>query len=831
MNKHLHGLLPLAAAVLLICAPGNPALGQWVQFNNETATRLNASAANGASDVEEKDYAWGDVDQDGDIDLVSVRKQPFTSAGKRTNVLYLNEGGVLTDRTTLYATDTDVPGDQGFNTPTNDRDVLLVDLNQDGWLDIVTAVTISDGDTKAVGHPRIYRNKGSIAGVWQGFKYEVNRIPTMLSLTGGSFNPRFCSVAAGDLNGDGAPELWFGDYDSSGSGGVSEPAGADFDDRLLMNDGNGFFTDVTNGAGTHFAGTITVGASTYPFQKSAFGAAAAIEDMNGDGLKDIVKQTALNPPQYIGIGYNKASNPGYFDTYRSVYTTAPYFVSVGDLNNDNRLDMVVSDDGTDRYLLNTGNNAQGLASFSTILFPTATNGFGGQSVIADLNNDGWKDVLISDVDVDIGPCGGRVADILRNNGNAPNVTFTSDTGNIAASTFLAGVHNFAVFDINGDGWLDLVVGRCSTTQVWINVPPTGLAFTYPLGLPSLVSPNATTTIRVQVTEIGAAVLDEPTGIIWTRVNGGAWSSAPMVLLGSPGLYEATLPAMACASTVDFYVAASAVGGATSTGPPGAPASFNSAIASVGTDDTIQDFEAGDGGWTVVNDPSVTAGAWVRVDPVGALNGTAQSAPEDDAQAGTDKVFCFVTGNGVVGGGSGAADVDGGPTHLISPPIDLAGTDATISFSAWAYSSATDVLTVAVSNDNGANWTQVETILSTASSWQSFSFRVGEFFPGQPLTSAVRVRFSASDNPNNSITEAGIDVFQVSKILCLLPCACAADLNTDTKRDGADIAGFVACMVGGGTNCQCGDLDSTGSIDFIDVTAFVDSILEGNNCPP
>jgi hypothetical protein len=801
-----------------------------VQFNNETATRLSALSGNGASDVEEKDYAWGDVDQDGDIDLVSVRKEQFTSAGKRTNVLYMNENGVLTDRTTEYATDTDVPGDRGFNTPTNDRDVLLVDLDQDTWLDIVTAVTISDGDSKAIGHPRIYRNKGSIAGVWQGFRYEVNRIPTMLSLTGGSFNPRFCSVAAGDLDGDGAPELWFGDYDSSGAGGVGEPAGADFDDRLLMNDGNGFFTDVTNGPGSHFAGTITVGASSYPFQRSAFGAAAAIEDMNGDGLKDIVKQTALNPPQYIGIGYNKASNPGYFDTYRSVYTTAPYFVSVGDLNNDNQMDMVISDDGTDRYMLNTGNNAQGLATFSTVQFPTATNGFGGQSVIADLNNDGWNDVLISDVDVDIGPCGNRVADILRNNGNAPSVTFTSDIGNLTTS-FLSGVHNFAVFDINGDGWLDLVVGRCTTTQVWMNVPPAGLLFTYPQGSPSQLQPNTVTHFQVQVDGIGAAVLDPPTGEIWTRVNGGAWSSAPMTQLGPAGLYEATLPATACASTIDFYVSADAVGGATSTGPPGAPGSFSTAMASAGTTETVEDFETGSVGWSVINDPSLTTGAWVRVDPVGALNSTVQSAPEDDAQAGTDKLFCFVTGNGVVGGSGGAADVDGGPTHLISPPIDLTGTDATISYAAWAYTSGGDVLTVAASNNDGTNWTTVETIANTGSAWQSFSFRVGQFFPGQPLTANVRVRFSASDPPPGSVTEAGIDVFQVSKVLCVAPCVCESDLNGDTKRDGSDIELFVACAAGGGSNCSCGDLNSTGSIELSDVTAFVDQILAGEDCTP
>jgi hypothetical protein len=36
---------------------------------------------------------------------------------------------------------------------------------------------------------------------------------------------------------------------------------------------------------------------------------------------------------------------------------------------------------------------------------------------------------------------------------------------------MTGTHDVAVFDINNDGWKDLVVGRCSSTWVWMNVPP------------------------------------------------------------------------------------------------------------------------------------------------------------------------------------------------------------------------------------------------------------------------------------------------------------------------------------------------------------------------
>jgi len=473
----------------------------WITFVDQTSTRLSAAAGVGASDPDEKDYAWGDLDKDGDIDLVNVRKEEFTSPGKRKNVLFMNEGGVLVDRTALHAQDSDVAGDLGFNTATNDRDVILVDVNNDTWLDIVTATTISDGDPKVIGHPRIYRNKGNNgSGVWQGFRYEAARIPTMLTKNGASgFNPRFCSVAAGDLTGDGYVDLWFGDYDASGAGGSGEPANADFDDKFLINQGAanpGFFTDVTAVA-ARFVGTVPGLGQKFPV--SAFGAAAAIRDMNGDGVNDIIKQTSLNAPTYVGMAYNEgaAPNQGFFDTYDPVYQSSPYFVSVGDLNNDNALDLVITDDGADRYLLNEHNGA--VPDFTSFTFSfkndpnlpgsaSSDDGFGSQSQIVDLNNDGWQDVLISDVDVDIGGCTRRLH-IYRNLGGAPgdNVVLQEQTSGTGCPSFngnpatcivagipsnkLEGTHHTAAFDINGDGWKDLVLGRCDGTEVYMNAPP------------------------------------------------------------------------------------------------------------------------------------------------------------------------------------------------------------------------------------------------------------------------------------------------------------------------------------------------------------------------
>ena len=459
-----------------LCAGG----GAPLQYVNETATRLVAAPELGVADIEEKDYAWGDIDNDGDTDLVVVRKQPFTTPGKRPNVLLMNENGVLTDRTAEFAaTAINLPKgvtDDGFMTPTNDRDVILIDVNRDGWLDIVTAATFGDADPKHISHPRVYMNQGNDKlGRWQGFVFDNARIPQLLSnptcvgCRPHAASPRFNAVAAGDVTNDSMPELYFGDHD--GMGGISETPADDLNNKLLLNDGGGHFSDVTSAAIT---GTIVISQGTYPFWQTFFGAAVGIADMNMDGLNDLISQAHVLAPQYVGIAYNSPIAPSVFATSaQSVFTpsSAVVYISVADLNNDGRLDLIATDDNTDRYRLATGISPGGQAVFGSTIGFSGTGGFGGGNLAADLDADGFHDVLISDVDFIIGPCPtGRIADILLNDANPPNVTFTPDAGGIPAA-MRDGVYDFAVFDVNNDGWLDIIIGRCPGIDIWIFDPP------------------------------------------------------------------------------------------------------------------------------------------------------------------------------------------------------------------------------------------------------------------------------------------------------------------------------------------------------------------------
>jgi hypothetical protein len=478
----------LGGILTIVLLATSVASGQWVTFVNETATRMSAASGVSTADPMEKDYAWGDLDRDGDIDLVCVRKRPVTCCpGGMPDVLFLNENGVLVDRTTQFAIAADVVGSQGFLDLTNDTDVAVADLDNDGWLDVVTSMGNSDGQPKYLGHPRVYRNLGEIAGVWQGFRFENFRIPQLLSKTGIVCNPRFSTVAVGDVTGDGYPDLYFADHDT-GEVGPAEQAANDMDNKLLVNMGManpGVFVDES---------VLRMGANfnypvwgTHNYLWSKFGGCCAIADLNGDGANDVVKQSTLsNGGDHTAVIRNNPANIGHFDGYSMVENFSSIYCSVGDLNNDGKIDLVITEDNTDRYLLNTGTPGDWPPTFNTLLLASqiaTENGFGSQSRICDLNNDGWNDVLIADVDLFTDGCNRR-ARIYHNRGDAPNVTLIEESTLVIPSNMLNGVYDFATFDINGDGWNDLVIGKCTSTgnncggtpqgstQVWINQPHT-----------------------------------------------------------------------------------------------------------------------------------------------------------------------------------------------------------------------------------------------------------------------------------------------------------------------------------------------------------------------
>ncbi len=246
------------------------------------------------------------------------------------------------------------------------------------------------------------------------------------------------------------------------------------------------------------------------------------------------------------------------------------------------------------------------------------------------------------------------------------------------------------------------------------------------------------------------------------INRGAYQQVAMRWMAGDR-YIAAIPVPACGSTVRYYIEAYDTQGRVTYYPRGGQNDALSVLVASGLVTILEDTAETDLGWTVQNQ-NLTTGAWVRDIPRGTTqNGLPANPGADSPDTGSR---CFFTGQGSVGGSVGEADVDGGPTYLISPIINLQGSDAIVEYYRWFYNGTVinDTFFVEVSNNNGASWVRVETVSFTGSEnqWIRRSFRIGDYVTP---SAQVRIRFGTSDNPNDSICEAGVDHIVIRRIAC------------------------------------------------------------------
>jgi hypothetical protein len=301
----------------------------WLTFNTAVVSGNGSPVA----------LAVGDVDNDGDLDVVAPRG--YAGGGF---TLLRNEGNGR------FAQPVTFPGASG-----RAAGIALGDLNNDGKLDVV----VSDGDGLAVGNSMsIYLGNGD--GTF-GSRQPV-------SLGTGRISP--IGIATGDFDND-------GDVD------IAVACNAVNVVRLLRNNGAGIFT----------------ASDSYPV--GMYPADLAAGDMNGDGRADlVVAHEEYSVSVLINNGTGGFVPPVAYDNlHNGTLWAGPQLptVALADVNRDGKLDVLYgntrtwdNETGQIVQLRNNGNGA--LTRAANIPLITYTAG-PTDIVAADMNADGAVDIL------------------------------------------------------------------------------------------------------------------------------------------------------------------------------------------------------------------------------------------------------------------------------------------------------------------------------------------------------------------------------------------------------------------------------------------------------
>jgi hypothetical protein len=411
--------------------------------------------------------ATGDIDNDGDVDLVIANE-----TGNNVSLLKNNGNGTFATATTFST---------GGNSP---HPIALADFNSDGRLDVVApnfsgsnvgllinngaggfnpATAVSVGPSPVYAIAADFNKDGRADVVTANLSGSVS---ILINNGAGGFNPanninvgsNTYALASGDFNRDGNLDLVAVNNNTS-AGNV----------KILTGNGAGGFTP-TN---------ITVSGSP-------LGVTAG--DFDDDGQLDLAIAATSNLFVLLNTGNGTFGAPSQFALGTNIFA-----VTSGDLNRDGRLDIAAVDrsNNTVRILENNGSG-----SF-TLNGTTYTVGSSPSGIVAvDLNNDGRLDLATSNAS-------SSNFSVLLNTttNNAPVL-------NVAASPTL-GTVNVGVATPTG------LVGTLVSDLVDLNPPVAGL--------------NNVTDADSVVTGIAITAADTSQGTWWYSINEGlSWQTLSAV---------------------------------------------------------------------------------------------------------------------------------------------------------------------------------------------------------------------------------------------------------------------------------------------------------------
>jgi FG-GAP-like repeat/IPT/TIG domain/FG-GAP repeat len=326
---------------------------------------------------------------------ITVTTAGLTSTPFQPFITTFSDTGQFTPA--AFATRTD------FNTGTGPQSICSIDLDGDGKPDLI----IADGDSNIVS---VYRNTstpGSISFVEQASYFlGVNVYPI--------------GVTAGDLDGDGKPEIVVSNYYTSNL-------------SVFLN--------------TSTPGSISMApAVNYP--TGSYTLSAVIADLNGDGKPEIIVASSGDD---VLSTYTNNSTIGNLNFLPKVDWSVPsgsypFRVAVSDLDGDGKLDIAAANATTNlvsvfRNISTTG----GAVSFAAHV-DFATGNYPQGLAIGDLDGDGKPDLaVVNNSD--------NTVSLLRNTGSSGTISFATHIDVQSG----VGAYDLVIADLDGDGKADLAV--------------------------------------------------------------------------------------------------------------------------------------------------------------------------------------------------------------------------------------------------------------------------------------------------------------------------------------------------------------------------------------
>jgi hypothetical protein len=356
-------------------------------------------------------------------------------------------------------------------------------------------------------------------------------------------------------------------------------------------------------------------------------------------------------------------------------------------------------------------------------------------------------------------------------------------------------------------------GRLNAQRALELTPLPALRFEYIDPLPTTIPPDMITSFTIRIANAAQTVVPDSAALVYRTSAAGFAAPRPLRPLEG-GLFAVEFTAEPCDTTIEYYLTVEGSSGAVVTDPLDAPATLHTVHVIRYRPLFDDDFEKALGWEIVTEGGSATTGAWTQVIPVGT---SAQPAYDYSTDYGR---YCFITGQHFGGDDPGINDVDGGPVRLISPLMPLTTPDAEVTYARWFHTSSVtpDLLTIDLSRNGGVSWVVAEAV-DTTQRWTTHSFRLSEF-PGA-VGNQLRVRFTTSDLPPASLTEAGVDEFHVRALECS---TILGDADGDGDVDLVDFGRLRECWMGpinvpADPTCVAFDLHGDGRVDLKDFQAF------------